>query len=71
MKTHQIDIKVAAVKKLVVGFMVCPVGLCSLSDSALLVCYIWVESVWHLSCCAWDAHILLWKNYASEYISMD
>ena len=30
-------IKVVAVKKLVVGFVVCPVGLCSLSDSALLV----------------------------------
>ena len=25
-------IKVVAVKKLVVGFVVCPVGLCSLSD---------------------------------------
>jgi hypothetical protein len=40
-------IKVVAVKKLVVGFVVCPVGLCSLSDSALLVCHVWVESVWH------------------------
>ena len=40
-------IKVVAVKKLVVGFVVCPVGLCSLSDSAALVCHVWVESVWH------------------------
>ena len=40
-------IKVVAVKKLVVGFVVCLAGLGSLSSCAVRVCHVWVESVWH------------------------
>ncbi len=40
-------IKVVAVKKLVVGFVVCPVGVPSLRGLTVRVCHVWVESVWH------------------------
>ena len=52
-------IKVNAVKTLVFGFVVCPVGLCSLSDSAVtgLPCLGGICVV--LSCRAGDAHSLL------------
>ena len=40
-------IKVVAVKKLVVGFVVCPAGLGLLPLVTVRVCHPWVESVWH------------------------
>ena len=52
-------INFVAVKKLVVGFVVCPVGLCSLSDCAVtgLPCLGGICVA--LSCRAGDAHRLL------------
>jgi len=40
-------IKVVAVKKLVVGFVVCPAGLGVLPLVTVRVCLFWVEPVWH------------------------
>ncbi len=40
-------IKVVAVKKLVVGFVVCPAGLRALPLVTVRVCLFWVEPVWH------------------------
>ncbi len=40
-------IKVVAVKKLVVGFVVCPAGLGVLPMVTVRVCLFWVEPVWH------------------------